>query len=657
VTTQGEELSAAIAALWARQRGEMLRRVELVDNAVVALGQDRLAGPQLQDGIGAAHKIAGAAGSFGFSAASEHARTIELALKAEPTSEDAPRLAELVARIRADFSNEPAAGAATAAPAPDDADVLLLCGTRIDADELIAVLEARGLRARTVEPGAEIRGAGVAIVDLDEPGAVELMQKLTETVVIGIARDPGLDTRVAFTRSGGRTLLPADVTLDEVAEAAMLVREGLHESGARILLVDDDPAVLELTTTILAGRGLEVTSIDDPAGFWHALETRNPDVLLLDLEMPSYNGIELCRAVRADPRWSQLPILFLTGRTEPEAMRAVFDAGADDCLTKPVDEATLVQRIENRLERVRQLRDLADRDALTGVANRRKASEQLTRLERIAKRYGQPLTLAILDIDHFKSVNDSYGHDMGDEVLRRLGRRLQNEFRGEDVVGRWGGEEFVVGMYGMPGRLAIDRLGTLLEQWKDERFDDPFGNEFTTSFTVGLAELPGTAASLEELQLAADDALYRGKAAGRSRVQMAGARGDDGEAEQVDIALVDDDPAIVDLLTHALRGEGWSVRTLDDGEAAIDALAADPPALRARLVLLDWNLPGHDGFAVLQQLRDRGVLGRTRVVMLTALTAEAEVVRALELGATDHVAKPFSVPVLLQKLRHALETR
>lgn len=652
-------MNAAIAALWLRQRGEMLRRVEVISTAVAALDDGGLAPDQREEAERAAHKIAGSAGSFGFADASLNAREIELALRDQIGGIDAGRLAELVARLERDFAHDPGAHAGEDRRPDESAqtiDVLLLGAAT---QQFEAELTGRGLRVAIAPADEPPPNAAIAVVQLAEPGVAEFMAAVKDdpgVCVIGLADATGLTARVDFTRRGGRTLLPSDVPPREVAEAVVALRERLAGDSAHVLVVDDDEGLLDLTATILRGHGLRVTPLSDPGQFWQRLETLDPDVLLLDLEMPGFNGLELCAAVRSDPRWAQLPVLFLTARTDAQAVRAVFAAGADDYMSKPVIEEELVQRIRNRLERVGHLRDLADRDPLTGVPNRRKSSEQLERLEGLAKRYGQPLTLAMLDLDHFKRVNDSFGHDTGDAVLRRLGRRLQSEFRGEDVIGRWGGEEFVIGMYGMSGKMAVERLEGLLEAWKQERFDDTFGGSFSTSFTIGLAELPGTADSLDELQQAADDALYRGKSAGRSRVQAAG-DGDGVETEVVDVVVVDDDHALAELLLHALGTEGWSVARLDDGPSAIDALADDPPRIQGRLVLLDWDLPGVSGLDVLGTLRERGALARTRVVMLTARRDDAEVLKALELGATDHIAKPFSVPVLLQKLRQHIEAR
>jgi diguanylate cyclase (GGDEF)-like protein len=661
--TTSDELDSAIAALWARQRDEMLNRVELVEHAVVALLEGELREDQRAEAERAAHKIAGAAGSFGFAAASEQARAIELQLRSGVSLEDGQRLAELVLEIRGDFDRDPQRGEdASAAGGPPTVDVLIVGDEVLAARDLQADLTARGLRVGVAkdEGDVELRlNAATKVVDLSAPLAESFMNKLGDerhALVIGITADAALGARVDFARRGGHVLLSPDLTAREIADAVVAMREQQREKTAHVLLVDDDVAVLDLMATLLPAHGFEVTTLDDPSRFWQTLEAQNPDALVLDLEMPGFNGTELCRAVRADLRWSQLPVLFMTTRGDPESVRAVFAAGADDYMTKPVGEQELVQRIRNRLARVQALRDLADRDPLTGLANRRKASEQLARLERLSKRYGQPLTLAIVDLDHFKDVNDSFGHDIGDEVLRRLARRLELEFRGEDVVARWGGEEFLIGMYGMPGAMAVERLQRLLDDWQRERFKDRLGGFFGSTFTVGLAELPGAAESLDELQRAADEALYRAKAAGRSRIQAAGGR-DEAEIAQVDIVVVEDDSALVALLTHSLSTQGWSVRALEDGPTAVGALASEPPLLEARLVLLDWDLPGLDGLAVLKRLRERGLLSHTRVVMLTARAGESEILKALELGAVDHVAKPFSVPVLLQKVRQLLAPR
>ncbi|HEV2771074.1 MAG TPA: response regulator [Solirubrobacteraceae bacterium] len=424
--------------------------------------------------------------------------------------------------------------------------------------------------------------------------------------------------------------------------------------ATRVLVVDDDVAVLSAVETLLSAHGVEATTLDDPLGLWGALEALDPDLVVLDVDMPAVSGIELCRVIRNEPRWSRLPVLFLTARTDPDTVQAVFAAGADDYVPKPVLAPELLTRITNRVERVALYRSLSDIDALTGVATRRTATERLERMLSLARR-GQALALAVIDLDHFKQVNDEHGHAAGDRVLQRVGALLQATFRGEDIVARWGGEEFAVGLSASGTEDAARRLEHTLEVLRRERFAAADGRSFTVTFTAGVAGHPGDAEDLQGLFAAADAALYQAKNAGRDRVLLAGPRPRI-RAQRVDVVIVEDDPALSALLSDTLGTAGLSVRTIADGQSAVEALSGPEPALRARVALLDVDLPGMDGLTVLRRLAADRVLRGTRIVMLTARSAEVEVVTALELGAFDHVAKPFSLPILLQRVRRALES-
>jgi len=213
-----------------------------------------------------------------------------------------------------------------------------------------------------------------------------------------------------------------------------------------------------------------------------------------------------------------MPVLFLTAYTDRDVVRRVFAAGADDYVSKPIVGPELVTRIANRLERTQLYRSVAETDTLTGVANRRKAGQVLGQFLRLAERHGQPLSLAILDLDYFKQVNDNYGHAAGDAVLCRLGQLLLRSFRGEDVVARWGGEEFMVGMYGMTKRDGVQRLAEVLDALRREAFTLSDGGTFRVSFSAGVAEYPTDGHDVQALYRAADGALYQAKEAGRNRV-------------------------------------------------------------------------------------------------------------------------------------------
>ena len=254
---------------------------------------------------------------------------------------------------------------------------------------------------------------------------------------------------------------------------------------AKLLAVDDDPAISEALAGLLAPVGLEVTTLNDPHLFWERLEAINPDLLVLDLDMPDLNGIDLCRAVRADVRFGQLPVLFLTARADAGSVQQIFEAGADDYVKKPFVGPELVTRIRNRLDRVHLYRELAETDGLTGVASRRKSTAALEDLIALAGRFGQPLSIAMIDLDHFKELNDRLGHAAGDAALRRIGDMLIEAFRGEDVVGRWGGEEFVVGTYGMVREDGIQRVAEVLERFRAEHFTGRDGRSARSSSPLG----------------------------------------------------------------------------------------------------------------------------------------------------------------------------
>lgn len=667
-------LATAVGSLWDRFRDTVVARVQAVEEAAAALRAGGLEEELLRRAEREAHKLSGAAGTFGFAEGSRLAKEVEEILggPAPPDPAQAPRLEALAAALRAELERplpaEPARG-----PAADDRPFLLVVDDDRELAERLA-MEASGRRFRAeVAPGIP---QARRVVARQRPDIVLLDLSFQDEVDAGLdflaelsGREPPIPAvvltgrgafadRVEVARRGGRGYLQKPVPPGRAVDAVLqALRERTH-AETRLLAVDDDPAVLAAVRALLEPRGIQVATLDDPLRFWEALEETAPDVLVLDVDMPHLSGLELCRVVRNEPRWNGIPILFLTSRVDADTVQRVFAAGADDYVAKPFVGPELVTRLTNRLDRVQLHRNLAETDPLTGLANRRKSEEVVQHFLHLAARNRQPLSLAVLDLDHFKAVNDRFGHAAGDEVLQRVARILNRSFRAEDVVARWGGEEFVVGMFGMEKRDAVQRLNHVLAVVREERFDGPGREPFTVTFSAGVATFPADGNELPALYRAADQALYRAKDEGRARVLGAGGGGEGPrDAPTVDVLLVDDDPAVAGVLLHALETRGYRTQWLPDGETARKALVGTEPSLRARVVLLDVDLPGLDGFGVLRALRETDALARTRVVMLTARTGEADTLEAQELGAFDHVAKPFSVPVLLQRIRRALGAR
>lgn len=659
---------AAVQALGERARPALVARVGQLEDAIAARLEGRLDEASRHGAQRAAHQLAGSAGTFGLPGASELARQLEdfFADGAAPEPATLLSAVEHLEALRRELE-------APAVPIPDvggrreDAPGLLLAHPDQDlARRLGAAAQARGLSCRWVAdlPSADraLRDETPAVVllDLDLPGGgglallAHIVAQAPRTPTLVLTADQVFLDRVEAARAGAGGFLAVTQPARLIVQAALDAMERGQVQRARLLAVDDDPVVLAVLSELFQSAGMRLTTVSDPLTFWDALQETAPDLLLLDLDMPGVTGLELCRLVRGDPRWATLPVLVLTGSIDPGSVHEVFAAGADDYVAKPVVGPELLTRVGNRLDRVRLHRRLAETDPLTGLANRRKFDAEFARLCVLAGRYAQPLSFALLDLDAFKRVNDLHGHTLGDAVLQRLGAQLAGAFRGEDVVARWGGEEMAVAMYGMRGIDGIARMAGALEAFRGVSFPTATGEPLHVTFSAGVAEYGVDGDDLHHLYRAADDALYEAKRSGGDRVLPAGWR-PQADAASTDVLLVEDDEVLAGLLVHAMRTRGLRCLHLTDGQQALRRLTG-PERVRARVVLLDVDLPGLNGLDVLGELAREGVLAQTRVVMLTARSAESEVLAALRQGAFDHVAKPFSVAVLMQRIRRALDT-
>jgi diguanylate cyclase (GGDEF)-like protein len=244
-----------------------------------------------------------------------------------------------------------------------------------------------------------------------------------------------------------------------------------------------------------------------------------PDLILMDVYMPGCSGLELAAVLRQQTAYLGTPIVFLSTETDVGKQQQAMRQGGDDFLIKPIQLDLLVSAVRNRAERSRNLRSAMVRDSLTGLVNHTKLKEHLNIEVARVGRNGRPLSFVMLDIDHFKAVNDTYGHPAGDGVIKSLARILQQRLRRTDILGRYGGEEFAIILSDTDGVDALRVVDQIRQSFSQIR-QYSGTNEFTVTFSAGVATLPpcSDAANLNEV---ADKALYAAKQAGRNRVILA----------------------------------------------------------------------------------------------------------------------------------------
>lgn len=297
---------------------------------------------------------------------------------------------------------------------------------------------------------------------------------------------------------------------------------------AKILVIDDSKVITHIAKAILNKRGHDVAVAHDGMEGFRVAKTEVPDMILLDLLMPLMDGYETCQRLKSDEATRDIPVIMVTSKTEPADKIKGLEMGAVDYVTKPFDPGELIARVNIHLrlkelyealqEKNKQLQELANRDGLTGLYNHRYFQEHLTKDYARAVRYGEPLSIVIFDIDHFKKLNDTYGHQAGDSVLKKLGSLVSSLTRESDLAARYGGEEFVLILNHTGPTQAIEAAERLRKTVAQHDF---ITNDHVLHITIsaGVASLPYVeTSSHNELLEAADKALYAAKQKGRNCV-------------------------------------------------------------------------------------------------------------------------------------------
>lgn len=451
--------------------------------------------------------------------------------------------------------------------------------------------------------------------------------------------------------------------------------------NAAITIVDDDAA-----TTVAIRKHLELAGFsnfdlvtDSHTAFDRMKKTR-PDLVILDLIMP-VSGATILEQIRRCDATCNIAVLTLTSKDDEETRAFLLNLGANDFLVKPVSETELVARVRNTLSskiafdllslHTAQLQVDALRDPLTGVANRRAFDFEFNRKMIEWERQRIPVSLMLLDIDYFKQVNDTFGHDVGDNVIRHVAETIQASIRSMDLLCRIGGEEFAVILPVSQTDQASQTAERIRKKVADTTLKLPSG-DISVTVSIGVAHAKkGDDVSL--LLRRADTALYAGKQRGRDmaifhdgtrcitvaqtqtksndEVQRSLPSSLETNVTASSVMVIDDEPStVVAVKKHLQQGGFDRVTSETDSTNALRRILAEKPDL----VLMDYRMPHTDGLTLLEQMRSHEATQHTPVVFVTSTKDTDTKVKALNLGANDFLHKPVNSSELIARVRNTL---
>ena len=498
------------------------------------------------------HRLAGSAGTFGFPELGEAARSLEKMLKARAHSGEngitVSRLAvEKILALRTMLESPPMpansgdAGGQGTQERPEGSHGLKV-GVRIVSDHktdhewLMSALAAYGFDCRMMAGSnahiiaelAEITDSATVLLCSDDRITGLMQQRdahargsVRRIPVVCLSEDVSFDSRYRVAALGADGFFGRSPDLPELAERIeYLALERSTRVQGRVVLVEDDPELAEHYSLVLRAAGIEVLWVHDPMKLMAELSSFQPDILLMDVQLGAYSGVTLARMVRFDPQWLSLPIIYLSSEDDPDSQLEALSRGADEFLMKPVSDSYLVRAVLIRCFRARQLFRLMNRDSLTGLLKHSLIKQEVDKELARCRRDGHAASAVMVDLDHFKQINDTYGHRCGDVVIKALANTLRNRLRETDMIGRYGGEEFLVVLPHCDTDAARRLFADMAEAFAQLTFNCS-QEAFSVTLSAGVAAINDHSVGGDAIE-AADQALYQRKRAGRNGVTVAG---------------------------------------------------------------------------------------------------------------------------------------
>ncbi|MGM0896547.1 MAG: diguanylate cyclase [Bacillota bacterium] len=409
---------------------------------------------------------------------------------------------------------------------------------------------------------------------------------------------------------------------------------------ALVLIIDSDAEAAARIKEKLEPNDMTVVIALDGQKGTELFYILHPQMVLLDTKLPDVDGFRLAERIVEAGRSRHLPVALMGEDDHIDNHIRAMEIGATDFLSKPLSMPYLIPYMRNRLQKQEIILQGARIDELTGAGNRKGFDEVLQQMINLADRTGKTFTLVLLDLDHFKKINDTYGHPAGDEVLRSFSQLVLKLKRDEDHFFRYGGEEFALILPETKAREAIALVERLHKKLAETNFGIGTYEPFPVTFSAGISEYR---VKQESLVNKADQALYQAKRNGRNQTNVY-------ESEQhqlkrkLNILIVDDDSLVRKLVSKQFSN--WKAADFDihieeypDGLALVDSDWYRPD--ENYMILLDGVMPKMDGLEVLSHVRTQYPHDNIVISMLTSRTTESDIVLALKSGADDYIVKPF----------------
>ncbi|TYR72759.1 diguanylate cyclase [Rossellomorea vietnamensis] len=424
----------------------------------------------------------------------------------------------------------------------------------------------------------------------------------------------------------------------------------INEKRKIVFLVENDTSFLMLVKDYLEKRGFHVFGFTDADKAISALYDVKPDCILLDIFLGDQNGLDTLSHITKTVQKQYVPVVMMAENNSDSLRMESYQKGADDFIQKPFLLEELFIRVNRQIERKGFVDHLILVDELTRLYNRKYLRNSFTQL--CAKQWEEELALSIafLDLDYFKNVNDQYGHLTGDTVLKEFSRFVQKRIKPEEVLVRYGGEEFVLLSPGISAQKGKERLEKILNEFSAFAFEAEGGQEFTCTFSSGIVEVDAyVSTSLSYWLDMADLALYRSKENGRSQVTVFD-RSMSSSHKAVSVALLEDDPIMQVLLANTIKQTASDhnlpieISKFESGEQFLESGWINQN--QKGMVLLNIFMDGMSGIETMKQAD----FNPFTVLMLSAETKKTEMIQAIELGVADYVIKPFSIQSLENKI-------